>query len=312
VVLSRQVQLWNPGDNPNRASRMNLDPEIVHDQSGVCTSAEGILGNAMLRYASEMAMLMDCQRRIVQMNAAAQALFGGDNDSMLGKEPSGMLAELMAELPVDDYLAQPAGQSLRSFIRFLQQYGKDRFFQIKMAPWPFDDAGWGLVILIEDTTQRRTAELALAECRHSFREVFRNIQDIFYRSDIQGNLVMASDSLARLLGYDSVDECIGLNAAETFYLNPGDRSEMLEHLRREGSVWDYEVLLKRKDGTPVPVSMNSHVYYSADGTELGVEGMIRDVSERRAARDCIHQHVEKIVELSRELLDFVDHPSKFR
>jgi len=283
-----------------------------HDQSGIFTLSPGALAPAFLRFTNEMFVMLDANRRIVQMNEAFRELCGAESDALLGNEVCGLVAQLTADLPIDDYLAHPADQKLRSFIRFLQQDGKDRFFQIRMAPWPFEDGSWGLVIMIEDTTARRSAELDLAESQHSFRQVFRNIQDVFYRSDAEGNLMMASDSLARMLGYDSVDECIGKNAAEAFYLRPEDRAEMMGHLRRDGEIWDYEVLLKKKDGTPVPVSMNSHMFYSPEGTELGVEGIFRDVSERKAERENIHRHAEKIMALSRELLDFIDHPPRAR
>lgn len=282
----------------------------LHGQSAVYTLGEALLGPPLLRYSAEMIVLLDDQRRIIQTNEAFRVFCCGDADARAGGTPAGMAAELMAELPLDDYFTHPAGQSPRHFIRFLQHEGKDRFFQIRVAPWPFEDGAWGVVLLIEDSTPRRSAELALAECQHSYREVFRNIQDVFYRSDARGNLQIASDSLARLLGYDSVDECLGRNAAQTFYLHPEDRDEMMAQLRKEGSVWDYEVMLKKKDGTPVPVSMNSHLIYSPDGVELGVEGIFRDVSERTASREFIHQHLEKIVGLSRELLEAVDRPPR--
>lgn len=284
----------------------------IHDQSGIYTLSQGVLARAVLRLSDEMMVLLDSSRRIIQMNDAFLEHCEGTRESLLGHGVCGVVEELMADLPVGDYLEHPEEQTPRTFIRFLQKDGKDRFFHIKMAPWPFEDGSWGVVVLIKDATAQRSAELALAESQHMFREVLQNIQDVFYRSDAQGNLVMASDSLARMLGYDSIDECIGKNAAETFYVRAEERHEMVAHLRKDGAVWDYEVLLKKKDGTPVPVSMNSHMVYSPEGEELGVEGIFRDISERKASQECIHQHVERIVELSHELLEFIDHPPRLR
>jgi PAS domain S-box-containing protein len=271
--------------------------------------SQQVLSPAILRLSNEMIVMLDAKRRIIQMNDAFAELCDMDAASMLGESFSGIAADLTSDLPIDDYLIHPEKQKLRTFIRFLKQDGKDRFFNIKMAQWKFEDASNGVVLLIEDATARRSAELALAEAQHLFRDVLQNIQDVFYRTDLDGNLVMASDSFARMMGYDTIDECLGRNLAESFYQHPARNDEMLAQLRKEGMVWDYEVLMKQRDGSPLPVALNSHLYFGPDGAELGVEGTFRDVSERKDAQERIHRHIERIVELSKELLDFVDRPA---
>jgi PAS domain S-box-containing protein len=128
--------------------------------------------------------------------------------------------------------------------------------------------------------RQKTAE-TLRENEKLYRSVIENIQDVFYRSDKKGNLIMASPSWARLLGYDSLDDCIGYNIAEKFYFEPEHRKKFLEAVYRNGSVTDYEVVLKCRDGSPHCVLTNSHMYYDDAGSLLGVEGIFREVSERR-------------------------------
>lgn len=119
----------------------------------------------------------------------------------------------------------------------------------------------------------------------NYRSVVENIQDIFYRSDIQGNLIMASPSLLILLGYDSLENCLGRPIAETFYYDPKKRTEFLKQVQEAGNVTNYEVMLKKSDGTPVPVETNSHLYYDSSGVVAGVEGVFRDITERKKAED---------------------------
>jgi PAS domain S-box-containing protein len=63
-----------------------------------------------------------------------------------------------------------------------------------------------------------------------------------------------------------------------------------------GSVSDYEVVLKRKDGSPVYVSTNSHLYYHDDGELLGVEGIFRDISDRHATTEKIQNYITTLKE----------------
>ncbi|MEI6292297.1 MAG: PAS domain S-box protein [Methanomicrobiales archaeon] len=127
----------------------------------------------------------------------------------------------------------------------------------------------------------QNTQAALQESEQQYRTILNNIQDVFYRSDRDGNLIMASPSWALLLGYDSVEECIGKNIADIFYQHPENRAHFRETVYRQGSVKDYEVELKKKDGSSLFVSTNSHLYYDKTGAIAGIEGIYRDITERR-------------------------------
>jgi len=70
--------------------------------------------------------------------------------------------------------------------------------------------------------------------------------------------------------------------AKDLYYIPEDRKSFLEELKkRKGSVKDYEVTLKRRDGTPVTVSTSSHYCYDKEGNIAGVEGIFVDITKRK-------------------------------
>ncbi len=119
----------------------------------------------------------------------------------------------------------------------------------------------------------------------NYRSVIENIQDVFYRSDIQGNLVMASPSFLTLLGYESLDDCLGRPIDEAYYYNPGKSAEFIRQIKDTGSVANYELILKRRDGTSVTVETNSHFYFDDNGNVAGIEGTLRDITERKRAEE---------------------------
>ena len=120
-----------------------------------------------------------------------------------------------------------------------------------------------------------------------YRSILENIQDVYYRSDAQGNLILASPSLATLLGYASVSELYGKSIAETLYYNPEERELVLTDIQKNGSVTNYEVTFNKRDGTPVIISTSSHEYFDTAGNYLGVEGIFRDITGRRLAEDAL-------------------------
>ena len=131
--------------------------------------------------------------------------------------------------------------------------------------------------------RRRIDALQLAESEREYRSVLESMGDVFYRSDERGRLVMASPSFARVMGYASVDEALGMDLASEFYEHPSQRAEILERLEVEGSVTDLEVTVRRRDGSIVEGAVTGNFYRDAAGHVRGVEGVLRDMTARKRA-----------------------------
>jgi len=137
--------------------------------------------------------------------------------------------------------------------------------------------------LADEYTERKKMEEALKKSEEKYRSIFENTIDIYYRADLEGNIILVSPSGAEIFGYESVEEVIGKNFAKDFYYHPEDREILLRELTKHGSVTNYEVTLKRKDGTPLVGETNSRFVYDQTGKSVGVEGMFRDITKRKKA-----------------------------
>ncbi len=150
-------------------------------------------------------------------------------------------------------------------------------------------------------TESKKAEESLRRSESDYRSVVDNIQDVFYRSDLQGNLMMASPSFLKLLGYESINECLGRPIAGDYYFYPEKRAELLDRIKKTGSVTDYEVIMKRKDGRPVIVETSSHLYYDGGGNVAGVEGVFRDITVRKKVEDSLRDSLAEKDVILKEL-----------
>ena len=146
-----------------------------------------------------------------------------------------------------------------------------------------DDAGLPsqIIMMIRDITARKEAEKAVQESQKNYKNILENFQDIYIRTDAAGTISMVSPSAVQILGYSSLSELIGENIATRLYFNPDDRSSFLARLEETGSVTNFEVLFRRKDGTPVTMLSNGQKILDASGQFLGVETTARDISERK-------------------------------
>ncbi|MFZ4456517.1 MAG: PAS domain S-box protein [Bacteroidales bacterium] len=119
----------------------------------------------------------------------------------------------------------------------------------------------------------------LLKNEQKYRKIFENVQDVFYQTDVTGILTEISPSIQRYSGY-SVDEVVG-NSISNFYYYPEDRARLMELLMAQGEVVDFEVRLKTKEGHKVYTSVNCHLMVDAFKNVIGVEGSLRDISERK-------------------------------
>ncbi len=155
--------------------------------------------------------------------------------------------------------------------------------------------------LSDEYAERRRMEEALSESEKQYRTIFETMSDVYYRTDLEGNLVSVSPSGLKLFGYEDAEEVLGMNLAENFYSNPKDREIFMKELTKHGKVTNYEVSLKREDRTQIIGEVSSHLVYDENGEPVAVEGIFRDISERKHAEELLRLSEEKYRSLMENL-----------
>lgn len=150
----------------------------------------------------------------------------------------------------------------------------------------------GFLGTLTDITDRKRLEKMIREREERYRAIIDNLVDCYFRADLEGNVMMASPSAVELLGYDSTEEVIGMNLAEDFYYRPEDREIFMRVLKDQGKVKSYEVTLKRKDGSPLVGETSSQLVLDASGKPVAVEGIFRDIRERKRAEEALQYRLD--------------------
>jgi len=154
--------------------------------------------------------------------------------------------------------------------------------------------------LEQSESRHRQAEEELKRSEEQYRTLVEKMQDAVYRADLNGNLIFTTPSAARILGYSSVEEMIGLNIANHFYHDPAEARKHGEMLREQGVLTQYEVTLKRRDtGKPVTVSANTQFYRDKEGNIIGIEGVYSDITARKRAEEQLLESEEKFSRMFR-------------
>ena len=135
--------------------------------------------------------------------------------------------------------------------------------------------------MIINIAERKRVEGGLKVSEKSYRELVENSLDGIAKTRVEDGMILsANPAYCKLLEY-APDELLGRSTAELdFWVDPGDREELVERVKREGKVHDFEHEFKSKSGGIRTMSSTVRGIYEADGELVELEGTMRDITER--------------------------------
>jgi PAS domain S-box-containing protein len=136
-------------------------------------------------------------------------------------------------------------------------------------------------LVAERSRELRESNEALRESEAKYRAIFESLEDLYYQTDAQGIVRILSPSVYRLAGWQP-EELVGKPVIDV-YVDPRSRDNLMNLLMKEKYVKDYEVLLKKRDGTVLQVSAGAQLLLDDEGRFSGVAGLLRDITERKKA-----------------------------
>ena len=140
----------------------------------------------------------------------------------------------------------------------------------------------GASALIARLLRRRDEALRSSERR--FRHLFeRNLAGLF-RTTLDGRILDCNSAFARILGYATREDVLKVSALD-LYAEPSDRESFLARLMHQRVLVNFELRLKRRDGTTVWVLANESLLEPEGGGESVMEGSLIDITDRKHAEE---------------------------
>jgi PAS domain S-box-containing protein len=136
----------------------------------------------------------------------------------------------------------------------------------------------GTIHVVRDITDRRSAE-------EKYRLLFEQVQEGVYVANPAGQLIDCNDALVHMLGYSKREELLVLNLDTEICVDPKQREAFRREIEGQSYVRNFDVTLRRKDGTLLLAVESSFATRNASGDIERYQGFVLDMTEKRRAEE---------------------------
>ncbi len=138
----------------------------------------------------------------------------------------------------------------------------------------------------------KTKETVESEKR--YRELFNSLNEGIYQCEpgVEGVFTWVNQAGAEMFGYKSPEEMIGTKV-ENIYVDLEDRRKLVEKLEKDGVWKDFASFCKKKNGERFYTERTSNMVKNEEGEAVRIEGIIRDITERKRLEEELQESEEQ-------------------
>ena len=136
----------------------------------------------------------------------------------------------------------------------------------------------GTIHIVRDMTERHSAE-------EKYRLLFDQVQEGVYVATPAGRLLDCNDAFVHMLGYGRREELLPLNLDQDIRVDASQREAFHKEIEQHNYVRNFEVTMRRKNGTLLLAAESSFATRDAAGKIERYQGFVLDVTEKRRAED---------------------------
>lgn len=243
--------------------------------------------------------IVDEEGRYLDANAAALAFVECDRETLLEKTVWDFTVPGMEAQVQDEHAPFFASRTLETDY---QIDGTVKTLLLNVVPVSSPDQRV-LYGIGQDITERKRVEDALRASKRKYENLYNSIRDAILVVDTDRRIMECNPAFTELFGY-TLDEIKGKRTLHLY--DDREAFEELGKALREGqhrANFFVTIDYRKKSGETFPGETNVF-YLREDGEIRGFIGLIRDVTERRAAQEKIQHYAAELERSNRELQQF--------
>jgi len=255
--------------------------------------------SAMLEFSSDLVIIADSTKKILQVNEAVPELVRMSRESLVGKRmdelDNGFFRSLDSESGARS--TRPADEKTIEITCILD--GSTRHFRAKRIPTAFEDGSEGFTFIVEDVTDRKKYEERLKISESRYRGLVQSSGEAIIGTDAGGIITGWNPAAERLYGY-SEEEIIGKPILVLMDTISDDIIPVLNRVRSGESFRKFETKMIRKNRDPVDVLITISPIIGDDGAVTGASSIARDITGEKMEQ-CLRDHEDRYRKLVEDL-----------
>lgn len=155
---------------------------------------------------------------------------------------------------------------------------EEKHFEIIGKPTKYDAEMKPLIAngILKDTTEEVRTLHRLSQSRSKYKAIFENMQDVYFETDIEGNILLVSPSVEEIVGI-SVEE-VKRYKMQNFYKTSEEREAFMKELERNKRVTNRPMDFIKPNGEEVHSLLSAEVFHEQD--KFIIRGTLKDITER--------------------------------
>jgi len=128
----------------------------------------------------------------------------------------------------------------------------------------------------------------------NYRDLFDALRAGIYQCEpgVQGAFTWVNKACAEMFGYKSPEEMVGTKV-KSIYVDQEDRKRLVEKLEKDGVWRDFTSYCIKKNGEKFYTERTSNMVKDEKGKPVRIEGVIRDISERKKKEEDLQKKAKK-------------------
>jgi PAS domain S-box-containing protein len=215
----------------------------------------------------------------LDINDIFESIAGIGRNEMIGKKLTEVFPELKSTLPhkFKTYAAKLNHLTTFEYETYIET--RRKWYDVHVNVPDHNS----LIILLSECTIRKSIEEELKESEFKFKNLYENSPVGLYRVSPEGNILMANNTLVKILGLSSVDELLKFDPKKSVNSFGKDGSGLKKSIETKGKINGNEASWTTKNGNIIYVRESAKEIHDKNGNIIYFEKTVEDITERKIA-----------------------------
>lgn len=240
----------------------------------------------------DLIVIVDLQGTVCYISPSVERVLGHMPDELIRKHIQDVICTENSDSFMD--LLKISGHKLqRARCRCKHKDGRSLFAEIVVKIIHVASIKFVVIAFLNISESASVEQMAMV-AETWYKLLVENSRDGIYRSTPEGQYVDVNDALVEMLGYSNKKELLAIDIRKDLYVH--------ETMRPSANQRDtvFTTQLKRKDGTYIWAEINSHVLNDEHGKPKYYQGIVRDITRRKQAKERI-EYLNSILNVIRSI-----------